>query len=225
MGGIALHADGGILISGRDLSHVKDGTSRIVFSLEDTPGFNDIFCDADGHVLIGSMRSNPFKPGGPREKGELYRVRPDGSSSMLYDGVSLSNGIGLSPDGKQLYHSDTAPGHIVAHDVLADGSCSNRRIFASTARGMPDGLAVDEAGCVWVAAYGGGCVTRFAPDGSLDCHLDVPAQAVTSLCFGGPDRRDLYVVTADNTNDESLRGSVFRTRVEVPGLEVAAARV
>jgi D-xylonolactonase len=225
VGGIALHADGGIVISGRDLSHVKDGQSRIVFSLEHTPGFNDIFCDATGDVLIGSMRSNPFEPKGPREKGELYRVRPDGSYSMLYDGISLTNGIGFSPDGRCLYHSDTAPGHIVAHDVEANGSCINRRIFAATPRGMPDGLAVDEAGCVWVAAYGGGCVTRFAPDGSLDRHADVPARSVTSLCFGGADRRDLYVVTADNTSDESLHGSIFRTRVEVPGMEVPLARV
>ena len=63
VGGIALHQDGGIVISGRDLSHVKDGESRIVFALEDTPGFNDIFTDAAGHVFIGSMRSTCTAPG------------------------------------------------------------------------------------------------------------------------------------------------------------------
>lgn len=225
VGGIALHRDGGIVISGRDLTHVKDGESRIVFALEDTPGFNDIFTDAAGQVFIGSMRSNPFESKGPRETGELYRVAPGGKSSMLYDGVSLTNGIGLSPDGGRLYHSDTAPGQILLHDLASDGSCSGRRIFASTARGMPDGLAVDEAGCVWIAAYGGGCVTRFTPEGEVDLHLDVPAKAVTSLCFGGNDRRDLYIVSADNSDDPSLGGSIFRTRVGVPGCEVALARV
>lgn len=225
VGGIALHADGGIVVSGRDLSHVKDGRSRVVFRLEDTPGFNDIFTDTRGHVLIGSMRSNPFERSGPRETGELYRVAPGGSFDMLYDGVSLSNGIGLSPDGTRLYHSDTAPGHILLHDLAEDGSCHKRRIFASTPRGLPDGLAVDEAGCVWVAAYGGGCATRFAPDGGVDLQLDVPAKAVTSLCFGGPGRRDLYIVTADNIDDRRLGGSIFRMRVDTPGVEVAPARV
>jgi sugar lactone lactonase YvrE len=86
-------------------------------------------------------------------------------------------------------------------------------------------LAVDEDGCVWIAAYGGGCVTRFTPDGRLDRHVDVPAKIVTSLCFGGPERRDLYVVTADNTGNPALGGTVFRTQVEVPGLSVALARV
>ena len=144
---------------------------------------------------------------------------------MLYGDVSLSNGIGFSPDGALLYHSDTARRHVVVHDMSAGGECLNRRVFAEAPRGLPDGLAVDEEGCVWIAAYGGGCVTRFAPTGDLDLHVDVPARQVTSLCFGGPDRRDLYVVTADNAADPALAGTVFRTRVEVPGLAIPFARI
>jgi sugar lactone lactonase YvrE len=75
-----------------------------------------------------------------------------------------------------------------------------------------------------VAIFGGGCVTRYAPDGSTDRSVPVPARAVTSLCFGGSDRRDLYVVTGDN-QERSLRGCVFRTRVDVPGLPAPLARV
>ena len=139
--------------------------------------------------------------------------------------MALTNGIGLSPDGRRLYHSDSTRNQVIVHDVAGDGSCANRRVFAAAPRGSPDGLAVDEDGCVWIAAYGGGCVTRFAPDGRLDRHLEVPAKVVTSLCFGGPERRDLYVVTADNTDDPTLGGTVFRTRVAVPGLSVSLARV
>ena len=69
------------------------------------------------------------------------------------------------------------------------------------------------------------CVTRFEPDGQLDRHVAVAAKAVTSLAFGGADRRDLYIVSADNTDDASLGGSIFSTRVDVPGLAVALARV
>ena len=225
VGGIALHAEGGLVLSGRNICHVRDGQTRVLFDMEDVPGWNDLFVDAAGRVITGSMRSNPFAEDGPRTLGECYRIEAEGKAVELYDGVSLTNGIGFSPDGRVLYHSDTAPNVVIAHDVDDAGACTARRVFASAPRGRPDGLAVDEAGCVWVAAYGGGCATRFTPDGAVDLHVDVPAQAVTSLCFGGADRRDLYVVTADNTDDPSRKGTIFRTRVETPGLPVPLARI
>jgi D-xylonolactonase len=226
VGGIALHADGGIVISGRNICHVRDGVTRIVFDVEDVPGFNDLFTDARGRVYTGSMRSNPFGDlDGPRTSGELYRIDVDGKSVELYGDVSLTNGIGLSPDGSTIYHSDSARNEVIAHDFDAQGGCQNRRTFATAPRGFPDGLAVDEAGGVWIAAYNGGCATRFTPDGQLDQHIEVPAKAVTSLAFGGSDRHDLFIVSADNTDDASLLGSIFSTRVDIPGLPVAPARV
>ncbi len=225
IGGIALHADGGIVVTGRNVCHVKAGESRIVFASEDIPGFNDLFTDSQGRILVGSLRSHEFWTDAPHETGELYRLNGRGERVLLYDDVAMSNGIGSSPDERRLYHNDSARRQVLVHDVADDGSCTNRQIFAETPRGVPDGLAVDEAGCVWIAAYGGGCVTRFTPDGEVDQHFDIPANIVTSLCFGGPDRRDLYVVTADNRNDPKLAGCIFRTRVEVPGLPVELARV
>ena len=99
-------------------------------------------------------------------------------------------------------------------------------MFASADGLMPDGLAVDEAGTVWVAdVSGSGAVRGFAPDGTEIGRVDVPAHMVTSICFGGPDRRDLYVVTGDNTEDADRQGSIYRTRVDVAGCPVAMARV
>lgn len=225
VGGIALHAAGGIVISGKNICHVRDGSSRVVFAREDTPGFNDLFTDADGRILVGSQKFNPFGEGEQNVPGEMYRISGDDRAEVLYEDVHLTNGIGFSPDGTQLYHSDSARGHVILHDVEADGSCVNRRVLAETPSGAPDGLAVDEAGCVWVAAYGGSAAVRFTPDGAVDGQLEIPAKAVASLCFGGPDRRDLYVVTGDNTEDRSLGGSVFRTRSDVAGLPAPLARV
>jgi gluconolactonase len=224
VGGIALHASGGIVVSGKNICHVRDGVSRTVFDLEDTPGFNDLFTDAEGRILVGSQRFKPFSKEAIPRPGELYRIDSEGKAEMLYGDVGLTNGIGFSPDGRLLYHSDSARNQVLAHDLADDGSCANRRVFAEMPRGVPDGLAVDEDGCVWVAAYGGGCVTRFTPEGDLDRHLEIPAKVVASLCFGGPDRRDLYVVT-DGSNDPALGGRIFRTRVEVAGLSVPLARV
>jgi D-xylonolactonase len=225
VGGIAIHADGGIVVSGRNICHVKDGETRVVFDPPDTPGFNDLFTDAQGRVYVGTMRSNPFKPEGPRAMGELWRIGSDGQAEELYGDVSLTNGIGFSPDASKIYHSDTARNHVIGHDIAADGAVSNRRVFADLERGGPDGLAVDSEGFVWVADYLGGCVARFDPDGKLERRLDVPAKAVTTLCFGGSDGCDLIIGTADHSGDPSLKGCVLRTRSPVPGLPAPLARV
>jgi D-xylonolactonase len=225
VGGIALHEAGGVVVSGRNICHVRGGETRIVFDLDGALGFNDLLTDAEGRVLVGSMHFDPFSTEGPREPGELYRIESDGSAAMLYDDVGMTNGIGLSADGRLLYHNDSARNEVLLHDVEEDGSCRNRRVFARPERGTPDGLAVDAEGGIWIAGHGGGCVTRYTSEGVLDRHLDVPAVFVTSLCFGGPDHRDLYIVTADNSDDKSLRGCIFQTRVDVPGLPAALARV
>src|SRR5216684_173398 len=141
VGGIALHADGGVVISGKDVCHVIDGTTRVLFRRDDIPGFNDLFTDSAGRVYVGSLRSDPFKPG-TRIPGELWRIDAEGKVVQLYGDVGLTNGIGFSPDGRIIYHADSAAQHLIVHDVAPDGSCSNRRSIAITVGG-PDGLAVD----------------------------------------------------------------------------------
>ncbi len=225
VGGIALHEKGGVVVSGRNVCHVLDGETRVIFAPEDVAGFNDLFTDSEGAIIVGSMHYDPFSAEGAREPGEVYRIAPDGSVRELYGDVGMCNGIGLSADESRLYQNDSARNEVLLHDVAEDGGCGNRRVFARAERGTPDGLAVDEDGGVWIAEHGGSCVTRYTAEGKLDRHLDVPARTVTSLCLGGPDRRDLYVVTADNTDDKELRASIFRTRVEIAGLPAALARV
>lgn len=224
VGGIALHAAGGVVISGKNVCHVTEGTTRVLFQRDDIPGFNDLFTDSAGRVYVGSLRSDPFKPGS-RVPGELWRIDGEGQVVQLYGEVGLTNGIGFSPDGRLLYHADSAVQQILVHDVAPDGQVSNRRVFVTVPTGVPDGLAVDEAGAVWVAIYEGGCVTRYTAEGKLDRTIAVPAKAVTSLCFGGTDRRDLYIVTADNSEDPQRKGTIFRTRVDVAGVRAPLARV
>jgi sugar lactone lactonase YvrE len=224
VGGIASHASGGLVLSGRNVCHVRDGVTRILFEDDNIPGFNDLIPDDAGRVWVGSMLSSPFEPG-DRVPGDAYRVDAEGVAVRRYGGVTLTNGIGFSPDGASLYHSDTAAHCVIVHDVDSDGTATNRRTMSAGARFSPDGLAVDEAGQVWVADYGAGCVRVFSASGEVVAHIAVPARAVTSLCFGGADRRDLYVVSADNTDDPARGGSVFRSRVDVPGLAIPLVRI
>ncbi len=223
VGGIALHADAGLVISGKNVCHVREGKTRVLFGRDDIPGFNDLFTDAAGRVYVGSLRSDAF--GGERIPGELWRIDGEGKAVELYGGVELTNGIGFSPDGLRLYHSDSSVGRIHMHVVDANGNVRNRSVFAEVEIGFPDGLAVDAEGGVWVASYGGSAVLRYTPEGKLDRTVPVPARDVTSLCFGGADLCDLYIVSADNTDDPDRKGTIFRARSDVAGLPAPLARI
>ncbi|MGH7855974.1 MAG: SMP-30/gluconolactonase/LRE family protein, partial [Candidatus Binatia bacterium] len=175
-------------------------------------------------VYAGSLRSNAFEEG-PRVPGELWRIEGAGRATAVYEGIEFANGVGFSPDGRTVYHSNYSEGVVLAHDLDETGRGIGRRSFVRLPKGNPDGLAVDENGGVWVAGADAGVVFRFTPKGALDSVLEVPSPFVTSLCFGGADRRDLYVVTAANRDHPERRGTVFRARSDVAGLVAPLARV
>ncbi len=225
VGGLVLHADGGVIVSGRDLVHVRHGETRVLLTVDGVLGFNDLTTDAAGRVYVGSLRSPALLGEQERVPGELWRVDGAGRAVEVYRDVAFANGVGFSPDGRTIYHSNYSEGVVLAHDVRDDGLAVNRRAFARVPRGNPDGLAVDETGGVWVALGAGGGIARFTSGGALDHVLPVPAPFVASLCFGGVDRRDLYVTTSGNSEDPERRGTIFRTRVDLPGLVAAPARV
>jgi len=220
VGGISLHADGGIVISGKNICHVRNGETRILYERDDVGGFNDLFVDDAGRVYVGSLRDDPFcEIKGERKTGDAYRIDAPGQAVTLYTGVGLSNGIGFSPDGRRLYHVDSAVNGILVHDVDQDGEVveGSGATFVRLDRGTPDGLTVDSDGGVWVAVVNEGMVARFTPDGIPDRQIKVPATFVTSLCFGGPERDELFVVTADNTDDASRAGTIFKVSADEVG--------
>jgi gluconolactonase len=223
VGGLALHAQGGLVVTGRTLEHVRTSQRRLLLAPEGVAGFNDMTTDRAGGVIAGALRFNPFA-GEPAVPGEIWRVEREGKAQELVADIEWPNGIGLSPDSGTLYVSDYARGTVFACDFTSAGA-ENRRVFAKSPAGSTDGLAVDEAGDVWVALAQGGGIARFSSKGSLKDVLDVPSGFVTSLCFGGPDGRDLFITTMDNSEDSARSGTVFRTRVGVAGFPRAPATV
>jgi gluconolactonase len=224
VGGITLHADGGIVVSGRDIVHVRDGENRTLFKDDGVPGWNDICADSVGRIYAGSIRFAVFDPDAQPVPGELWRIDVEGEATPLYDDVLHANGVAISPGGQTIYHSDTRRNVILVHTLADDGTAGDRRAFHFPP-GAPDGMALDAQGLLWVASARAGCVARLTPDGEIDRVLDIPAQAVTSLCFGGDEGRDLYVVTADNTEAPERGGTIFRIPVDVAGAPVHAARI
>jgi sugar lactone lactonase YvrE len=118
-----------------------------------------------------------------------------------------------------MYYIDSLTYRVALFDYEpGTGAIGNRRTFASVGAGdvMPDGLAVDSEGSVWVALWGGSEIRRYAPDGHLTLSVDIPAANVTSCAFGGPDLRTLFITTAAGPGRSG--GALFTCQVEVAGL-------
>lgn len=226
VGGISLHADGGLVVSGRNIVHVRDGVTRVLFD-GGVPGYNDLIADPAGRVICGTLRADPFAIEGERTPGEAWRIDAEGSAVELYGGIGLTNGIGFSPDATVIYHADTSNTCVWAHDYdVADGSVSNRRALVQRDDLQPDGIAVDAAGNVWVADVSGSrSVRAFGADGTEVARVAVPSRMVTSICFGGADGRDVAIVTADNTEHHDRLGTVYRARFDTPGAPTYLARI
>ena len=188
--------------------------------------FNDGKADPQGRFWVGTLDKQ--LTGGTR--GGLFRVDPDLSVHKMSDGYGISNGIAWSPDDHTLYHCDSAPTNIYAYDFdAASGTVENRRVFASVDEtiGRPDGCASDAEGFLWVAVPGSGSIYRYDPAGKLERRLPVPSNFPSSVAFGGPDLKTLYITTlvphgmppiVDARPD--IDGAVFATEVDVAGLPV-----
>jgi sugar lactone lactonase YvrE len=216
-------AGGGLALALREgfaLLPAAGGEPRLVAPIEhrrpDTR-MNDGGCDSRGRFWAGTMSL-----AGDTRVAALYRLDADLTVTRVLPGVSVSNGIGWSPDDRLLYHVDTPRRRIDVYEFDAVGGVIGGRraaIPVAAERGRPDGLTVDAEGGVWVALWGGGAVQRFTPEGHLDAHLELPVSQVTSCCFGGPELATLYVTSAARgAEHEPLAGSLFACRPGVRGL-------
>ena len=184
----------------------------------DRPGnrLNDGKADARGRLWVGSMDDAEEAPA-----GSLYRIDPDGAVSRVDEGYTVANGPALSPDGRTIYHTDSAARTVYAFDVGRDGSLSGKRahIRFSEGDGYPDGMTCDAEGGLWIAHWDGGRVSRFLPDGRLDRAIPLPVSRVTSCVFAGPDLDRLFVTTASHGRpEEPLAGALFECAPGVRGL-------
>jgi sugar lactone lactonase YvrE len=183
---------------------------------------NDGKCDPQGRFGAGTAAY-----GLPPGSGSLYRLDRDLTATRVLDGITISNGLGWSPDGRTMYYIDTATGGLDAFDFdPRSGGISNRRrlITVPPGRGDPDGLAVDGDGGLWVALWGGGAVQRYEPDGRPDQLVNLPCRLVTSCAFGGVDLDELFIttasvgLTADDLSAQPGAGGLFSCHPRRTGL-------
>lgn len=155
--------------------------------------FNDGKLDRAGRFWAGTMDDEEIEAA-----GALYRLDPDLRWERVDDGYRVTNGPAFSPDGRRMYHSDSAARTIYLFDLDDAGRALNKRPFARFGErdGYPDGMTVDAEGCLWVAFWDGWCVRRLDPDGLCIGTLAVPVQRPTSCVFGGPDLDRLFITSA-----------------------------
>jgi len=219
--------DGWLLGAGRDIMHLAaDGRRRTVASVAPAgTRMNDGACDPQGRFWAGTLADDHHEGG-----GALYRLDRDGRTDLVLDGLTISNGVGWSPEGMTMYLVDSGPRVVHAFDFDgARGTITRQRVLISVPDdvGAPDGMTVDAAGDLWVAIYGAGQVHRYSPDGTLRAVHDVPAEQSTCCAFAGPGLHRLYVTTAtegwtdQQRRDEPGAGLVYRLDTDTTGRAAA----
>ena len=243
MGGLLVNvvaADDGSLVLANDREVYRyDPDSKAcstLWTIDEGGGrtrLNDGAVDPSGRLLIGTLAYDHVSP-----VGGLYSLdgpaRSGGSTPRrLLSGLTISNGLGWSPDGSILYHVDSPTRTVMSYDYdAASGAIRPRGVLATVdvEDAVPDGLTVDAEGCVWVALWGGYSVQRYTPDGHLDTIVEISAAHVTSCTFGGPDRAVLLITTArDGGGPEApvdrYGGAVFAVTPGVQGQQERRLRL
>ena len=190
-----------------------------------THRFNDGRCDRQGRYVIGAVDLTDFStrvPGG----AAVYRL-DGGTLTPIVEGITCSNGLAFSPDGRTMYLADTTDAVVYAYDYdTHSGTPRNQREFIrfGAGEGRPDGAEVDADGGYWVALLMKGVVARYRPDGSLDREIPVPVLQPTKVCFGGRDLATLFLTSAAHRHlpgDEPMgkqAGGVFAIETGFRGL-------
>jgi sugar lactone lactonase YvrE len=198
VGSLCLVADGGFVVAARRgfLRLERWGTEPVLWRPveRDLPTqFNDGKCDARGRFLAGTVAYQGECP------GALYRLDGSGAISRLIDGLGMSNGLDWSPDDRLFYYVDSVTRTLTRYDWDADDGVPHSPeplIKLAEAEGLPDGLAVDADGFLWLAVWGGSQVRRYDPLGRLVDTILLPTPNVASCTFGGAELSDLFVTTA-----------------------------
>lgn len=227
IGAFAFRKDGGLILA----------TNRGFFSLDTIDGdlnllwmtpmkykgerLNDGKVDPAGRFWAGTMDPQ-------NKKGALFRLDPDGTKHTILTEIGISNGLDWSPDQTSMYYTDSLKYTVFKFDYnLQTGSISNQQPFFQLPEDereiVPDGLCVDKEGNIWSAQWNGWQVVKYDPKGTPIAVVKVPAQRVTSCCFGGENLDMLFITTsrADLTEDElagqPYAGDVFYCKVDSQG--------
>jgi sugar lactone lactonase YvrE len=214
--------DGRLLVTGDKLRRQEPDGSMTVHAGQRA---NEIVVDGRGNIYLNGADFD-FVAGAPPEPGYIKLSTPDGQLRQVASDIQFPNGMVITPDNRTLIISESFAGTLTAFGIDADGSLSNRRVFAGGV--APDGICLDAEGAVWVST--GFSVARVAEGGEVLQHVELPeGRAPFALMLGGPDRRTLFICTAewrladdhvvnlDRLTNGPRTGEILALQVPVPG--------
>jgi len=233
--GFIFPAEGGGFVAGLQsglyrFDETSGGFELIVAVEPDLPTnrLNDGIVDPAGRLWFGTM------DGGEKAKtGAFYCFGEGRLTRTQLDGIAITNGPAVSPDGKLLYFVDTLKGTIGVADIGDDGLLGNPRPFVriDPREGHPDGPTIDSNGDLWIALYGGWEVRRYSPSGQQLEVVRFPVANITKIALGKDDLRTAYATTArqklspEEVAKQPLIGSLFAFPVEVAGVPCPLVRL
>jgi xylono-1,5-lactonase len=208
-----------------------------IFSFDPETRHLELLATPEGHSRDHRLNDGKVDPSGCFWFGTMHDKERPGAGAlhvldwprlMRIDGpYTVPNGPAFSPDGRVMYCADSPTRIIYAFQL--DGGMAGKREFVRIAEeeGYPDGMTVDAEGCLWAAHWGGGCVSRFAPDGRRLGKVEVPTEKVTSCAFGSADLRTLFITTAGGSgiSGEGTAGGIFAARTPVTGIPAGRAQL
>lgn len=225
--------DGAILAMGAGVHDLDFETGQItplsLASFTDTQRraglrYNDGRCDRQGRFWFGQAQQVSAEL--PRGLGALSCYDGHQLRTGILPGITVSNSLAFSPDGRTLYYGDVLRWTVYACDYDPEhGVPGAPRPFITVPEGtIVDGAAVDAEGGYWLALYRAGKVVRYRTDGTVDREIALPVSCPTMLAFGGPELRTLYITTASHSltaqqrDEQPLAGAVLAVDVDIAGL-------
>ena len=218
--------DGRLLVSGQELTRREPDGSMVKhadLSAVADHGWSEIVVDGRGNIYINGFGFD-FLAGEAPRPGIIALVAPDGSARQVADGIEFPNGMVVTPDNSTLIIAESFAGRLTAFDIAAEGSLSNRRVWAELGGpGNGDGICLDADGAVWTPVLGNACA-RVREGGEVlqRIELDRPCYA---CMLGGPDRRTLFMMAAEWRGIENvdevvanLTGQVLTAPAPAPGV-------
>ena len=220
--------DGRMLVTGGELLRIEADASRVRHAdlRQVSPyGWSEITVDGRGNAYVNSLNfdfadfTEVLASGAA--PGKIALVTADGTAREVADGLAFPNGMAVTPDNGTLIVAESYAKRLTAFDVAADGSLSNRRVWADLGDGVPDGICLDAEGAVWVASPFGHVVVRVLEGGEVTDRIDVGELNAYACMLGGPNRTTLFICvgpTHDSEEVRKLRGArIDAVDVTVPG--------
>jgi sugar lactone lactonase YvrE len=223
--GLGWLPDGRMLVvsmNDRRLLRLEPGGLKLHADISKLASFtcNDMVVDASGRAYVGNFGFD-MVPGAQRKPAEVVLVEPDGAARVVATGMDFPNGSVITPDGRTLIVGESFGRRLTAFDIQPDGSLTKRRVWADIKPAVPDGIALDAEGAVWVASPFTNELLRVFEGGKVAERIACESQAI-ACALGGADRKTLFALLAESINPDECRAK-RSARIEVAPVEVPGA--